>query len=91
MLHLVFELSFETLERLRHQTPVIFLNNAVFGLLKNSKFQNELAQIPLCFVLQDDLALRGIELDLLIEGITPIDYTQFVQLTVEHTPIQTWT
>lgn len=94
MLHLVFELSSPTLERLPNQDAVIFLNNAVFGLLKNSIWQMALtesfATTP-CYVLRDDLTLRGIGTDLLIENITPIDYAQFVQLTVEHSPIQTWT
>lgn len=91
MLHLVFELSSEVFERLPNQDTVIFLNNAVLGLLKNSKWQNQTAEIAPCYVLQDDLMLRGIENSLLIEGVTPIDYAQFVTLTIENTPIQTWT
>lgn len=91
MLHLVFELSMPTLARLQNQVAVIFLNNAVFGLVKNSMWQNELTNITSCYVLTEDLALRGIEMDSLIKGVVPIDYAQFVQLTVENTPIQTWT
>ncbi len=94
MLHLVFELSPATLNRLKNQSGVIFLNNAVLRLLKNSEFQTDLTELfatTHCYVLLDDLALRGIELDLLLDSVTPIDYTQFVQLTVKHTPIQTWT
>jgi tRNA 2-thiouridine synthesizing protein B len=90
MLHLVFELSPEVLARLQHQGAVIFLNNAVFGLIKNSKWQNELAILTPCYVLSEDLTFRGIEENLLIDGITPIDYAQFVRLTLENTPIQTW-
>ena len=90
MLHLVFELSSPTLTRLQNQSNVIFLNNAVRGLVKNSMWQNELVAMIPCYVLAEDLMLRGIEIDLLIDGITPIDYTQFVQLTIENTPIQTW-
>lgn len=90
MLHLVFEISSEVLARLQNQAPVIFLNNSVLGLLKNSQWQNELAMIAPCYVLKDDLTLRGIENDLIIDGITAIDYSQFVKLTIENTPIQTW-
>jgi tRNA 2-thiouridine synthesizing protein B len=90
MLHLVFELSTEVLARLPNQSAIIFLNNAVFGLLKNSKWQNQIAEIVPCYVLRDDLTLRGIEISSLIDGITPIDYAQFVHLTIENTPIQTW-
>ena len=91
MLHLVFNISAEVLARLQPQSSVLFLNNAIFGLLKNSKWQNELAEITPCYVLKEDLSLRGIEMDLLIDGIEAIDYTQFVTLTVKNTPIQTWT
>jgi sulfur relay protein TusB/DsrH len=94
MLHLIFELSDSVvLNRLHNQAGVIFLNNAVLRLVKNSIFQNTLIELLMttpCYVLNDDLTLRGIEKNLLLDGITPIDYTKFVQLTVENTPIQTW-
>lgn len=94
MLHLVFDLQNAiVLERLHNQAGVIFLNNAVFKLLKNSLFQiiiTDLSMTTPCYVLNEDLILRGIENDLILENITPIDYTQFVKLTLEHTPIQTW-
>lgn len=90
MLHLVFELSSDVLARLQNQSAIIFLNNAVFGLLKNSIWQKELAMLTPCYVLKEDLISRGIETDLLIDGITPIDYADFVTLTIENTPIQTW-
>ncbi|MEI7840866.1 MAG: sulfurtransferase complex subunit TusB [Methylococcaceae bacterium] len=93
MLHLVFELSPATLERLQCQYGVIFLNNSVLQLIKNSTFQSALTELFLftpCYVLKEDLTLRGIELNLLLAGITPIDYTRFVELTIEHTSIQTW-
>ncbi|MEI7796520.1 MAG: sulfurtransferase complex subunit TusB [Methylococcaceae bacterium] len=93
MLHLVFELSPATLGRLQHQSSVIFLNNSVWRLIKNSTFQSALTELFLftpCYVLNEDLTLRGIESDSLLDGITRIDYTQFVELTVNHTPIQTW-
>jgi sulfur relay protein TusB/DsrH len=91
MLHLVFEISLEVLERVKNQDVVIFLNNAVLCLLKNSQWQNQLATITPSYVLNEDLILRGIKRDSLIEGILPIDYEQFVKLTIENTPIQTWT
>lgn len=95
MLHLVFDLSLvTTLERLSHQAGIIFLNNAVLRLLKNSTMQltvTHLLKTTPCYVLDDDLTLHGIERDLLIDGVIAIDYAQFVQLTVNYTPIQTWT
>ncbi len=95
MLHLIFELSDSiVLNRLHNQAGVIFLNNAVLKLLKNAVFQTALTELlstTPCYVLSDDLTLRGIETDLLLEQIAVIDYAKFVQLTLEHTPIQTWT
>ena len=95
MLHLIFDLSDTVvLNRLHNQAGVIFLNNAVFKLLKKSSFQTALTQLLLttpCYVLSDDLTLRGIETDLILEKIMLINYTKFVALTTEHTPIQTWT
>lgn len=91
MLHLVFEISYDVLERLQNQNAVVFLNNAVLGVLKNSQWQNQLTMMTSGYVLNDDLILRGIELDYLVDSITPIDYAQFVTLTLENTPIQTWT
>lgn len=95
MLHLVFNLHDNViLQRLYHQSGVIFLNNAVFQLLKNSRFELdflELLKTTPCYVLNDDLTLRGIEIGLLLASIEVIDYSKFVQLTTENTPIQTWT
>ncbi len=94
MLHLIFDFSNPVvLNRLHNQAGIIFLNNAVLRLVKKSLFQNavlELLMTTPCYVLNDDLLLRGIETELLLEGITPIDYKKFVELTLEHTPIQTW-
>ncbi len=94
MLHLIFDFSNPTvLNRLHNQAGVIFLNNAVLRLVKESLFQNALLELLMttpCYVLNDDLMLRGIENDLLLDGITQIDYKKFIELTIEHTPIQTW-
>jgi sulfur relay protein TusB/DsrH len=95
MLHLVFNLKDNVLlQRLHHQSGLIFLNNAVFQLLKNSRFDvalTELGQTTRCYVLHDDLITRGIESTLILQSIEPIDYAKFVQLTIENSPIQTWT
>jgi tRNA 2-thiouridine synthesizing protein B len=95
MLHLVFDFSNKTiLQRVQADSCVIFLNNAVLKLLKDSHFEddlNALVKITPCYVLNDDLILRGLESDLILSGIDVIDYAKFVQLTIENTPIQTWT
>ncbi len=94
MLHLVFDFSDNVIfQRLQQQSGVIFLNNAVLKLLKKSHFESDLLNLVKttpCYVLGDDLIIRGISADLILEKIELIDYAKFVQLTVENTPIQTW-
>lgn len=95
MLHLVFDFSDKTiLQRVQSASCVIFLNNAVLKLVKNSRFEtdlNALVKMTPCYVLNDDLILRGLESDLILNNIEVVDYAKFVQLTIENTPIQTWT
>jgi sulfur relay protein TusB/DsrH len=94
MLHLIFELSDCTLlSRLNNPKAIIFLNNAVFNLLKNSLFEQALLKLVTktqCYVLNEDLNQRGIEKNILLEGIETIDYSQFVKLTIKYAHIQTW-
>lgn len=42
------------------------------------------------YVLGPDLKARGIEEDRIIDGIRVIDYGGFVDLVVEHRPVQSW-
>lgn len=95
MLHLIFELpDCILLSRLASPKGIVFLNNAVFKLLKNSLFEQflfELATTTKCYVLNDDLIQRGIKKDVLLERVEVIDYSQFVKLTIKYNCIQTWT
>lgn len=95
MLHLVFQLSEDTpiLERTDPDDAVVFLDNAVLRLLKNGNLANRLTLLlpnHRFYALADDLAIRGIASDELIQGIEIIDYPKLVALTVEHHLIQTW-
>ena len=94
MLHLVFQPSPLILTRLHHQTAVIFLNHATVMLLKDSQCQaavQSLVKTSNCYVLSDDLAIRGIMAHDLIDGLQLITYQTFVELTCQNTPIQSWT
>lgn len=42
------------------------------------------------FVLSDDLNARGLQNDLLLKQIKPVDYDEFVQLTIQHNSVQSW-
>jgi tRNA 2-thiouridine synthesizing protein B len=96
VLHLIFQSPIETaiLERIDSGDVVVFLENAVLRTLQNSGISNSLSQqlsrTRLC-VLSDDLAVRGIASDELLNGIEVIDYSELVELTVNNPVIQSWT
>ncbi|MDP1772828.1 MAG: sulfurtransferase complex subunit TusB [Methylobacter sp.] len=95
MLHLIFQSPIESaiLERIDSGDIVVFLENAVLRTLQNSAISNTLAQQlgrnRLC-VLSDDIAVRGIAPDELVQGIEVIDYAGLVELTVNNPVIQSW-
>ena len=95
MLHLVFNLSDASLfTRLYNQHSIIvFLDNSVLTLLEQSIFKDKLLgliQLVPCYVLYDDLVLRGILQDKLIKGVTCINNAELVKMTIEHTSIYSW-
>jgi len=95
VLHLIFQSPIESaiLERIDSGDIVVFLENAVLRTLQNSAISNTLAQQlgrnRLC-VLSDDIAVRGIIPDELVQGIEVIDYAGLVELTVNNPVIQSW-
>jgi tRNA 2-thiouridine synthesizing protein B len=95
MLHLVFQSPIETaiLERIEAGDVVVFLENAVLRVLRNGLLNEPLTQRAgtnrLC-VLSEDVAVRGIAADELVEGIDIIDYAGLVELTVDNRVIQSW-
>jgi len=95
VLHLVFKpLTDGTLlQRLAPGDDVIFLENGIFALLAGGQFAGAMADnlgLMQFFVLQDQLASRGILPEELVAGITPIDYAGWVGLTVKNKTIQSW-
>lgn len=95
MLHLVFQSPVETavLERIDSGDVVVFLENAVLRILQNgllsATLTQQLKRNRLC-VLSDDIAVRGIAADELVNGIEVIDYAGLVELTVNNPVIQSW-
>ena len=96
MLHLVFQSPIEAavLERIDSGDVVVFLENAVLRVLQNSVISDavtqQLGKNRLC-VLSDDIAIRGISPNELIEGLEVIDYAGLVELTVNNPIVQSWT
>lgn len=95
MLHLVFQSPVEPALFKRFDTGdvAVFLENSVLRLLQNSlladSLKQQLSKNRLC-VLADDLTIRGISTDELINGIEVIDYAELVKLTVDNPVIQSW-
>jgi tRNA 2-thiouridine synthesizing protein B len=95
MLHLVFQspIGDAILERIAADDDVIFIENAVLGLLQKGKLSETLVRLlggTRLFVLSDDIAARGISPNELVSGIEVIDYNEFVSLTVKCRVIQSW-
>jgi tRNA 2-thiouridine synthesizing protein B len=95
VLHLVFQSPIETavLERIEAGDVVVFLENAVLRILRNGLLSASLTQLldtPRLCVLSEDVAVRGIAADELVEGIDIIDYAGLVELAVNNHVIQSW-
>jgi len=95
MLHLVFQspIQYAVLERISAGDDVVFLDNAVFGLLRKGSLGDALAALlGRCrlFVLSDDISARGLFADELAAGMAVIDYAELVALTVKNPVIQSW-
>jgi len=96
MLHLIFQspIDIAILERIDSEDDVVFLENSVLRILKKGSLCDILTQLltrnRLC-VLADDIEVRGIVTDELVNGIEVIDYSELVSLTVKNPVIQSWT
>jgi len=95
MLHLIFQspIDMAILQRIDAGDDMVFLENSVLRILQKGSLCNTLAQLlnhnRLC-VLLDDIEVRGIRADELVNGIEVIDYSELVRLTVKNPQIQSW-
>ena len=95
MLHLIFQspIDMAILERIDSGDDVMFLENSVLRILQKGSLCDILTQMlknnRLC-VLGDDIVVRGIIADELVQGIEVIDYAELVRLTVKNPVIQSW-
>ncbi|MFZ2171568.1 MAG: sulfurtransferase complex subunit TusB [Methylococcaceae bacterium] len=95
MLHLIFQspIDIAILERIDSGDDVVFLENSVLRILQKGSLSETLMQLlkqnRLC-VLADDIVVRGIVADELVNGIEVIDYSELIRLTVKNPVIQSW-
>lgn len=81
------------LERINQGDALLFIQSAVLNLQKNSQTAQELLphlQHFQCYALEADLLARGLAEDGILVGIGVVDYPGFVNLTVAHPVIKTW-
>ena len=95
MLHLIFQSPIDTaiLERIAAGDDVVFLENSVLRVLQKGGLSDALAQLlkrnRLC-VLAEDIEVRGIVAEELVNGIDVIDYAELVSLTVKNPLSLSW-
>ena len=95
MLHLIFQspIDIAILERIDSGDDVVFLENSVLRILQKGSLCDTLTQLlkqNCLYVLVDDIEVRGIAADELVNGIDVIDYSELVRLTVKNPVIQSW-
>ncbi|MGR9000426.1 MAG: sulfurtransferase complex subunit TusB [Gammaproteobacteria bacterium] len=95
MLHLIFQSPIDAaiLERIDSGDDVVFLENSVLRILQEGCLSDTLSRLlnyNHLYVLADDIEVRGIGADELVNGIEVIDYSELVRLTVKNPVIQTW-
>lgn len=74
-------------------SSVLFIEDGVYGAMKGTAKSGlvEDTKGDLSFyVLGPDLKARGIGEDKLIDGVKVVDYSGFVQLTVDNDKVQAW-
>ena len=97
MLHIVNRSPYQSrsieqcLNQLQPNDALLLIEDAVYAALKNSRWQSSLtASNAKLYVLESDLMARGLSDKPLSETIKQVDYSGFVELTENHTPIHSW-
>ena len=98
MLHIVNKSPFERdsldscLRLAEEGSSVLFTEDGIYGALKNTKVTVKIsgANGIKFFVLGPDFKARGMNEDKLVDGVQVVDYAGFVDLTAEHSVVQSW-
>ncbi len=74
-------------------SSVILIEDCVYGATKGGAatgmVENAMKNLDF-YVLGSDLKARGVDESRLIDGITVVDYSGFVKLTVDNDKVQSW-
>lgn len=99
MLHTVNKSPFEKnsldtcLQFAGQDSAILLIEDAVYGAMRGTGAEDKLKaalETHRVYALGPDLKARGMAADNVIKGIQVIDYDGFVDLAVEHHPIQSW-
>ena len=86
--------SLDTCLRLaRADSSILLIEDGIYAVSKNAaaadKMQAALGKHRI-YALEADLQARGIGADMVLDGISLVDYDGFVELTTEHDRLQSW-
>lgn len=99
MLHTVNKSPFVTtslascLDHTKAGSAVLLMEDGIYGAIKDSRIADRVASaMGNCkiYVLGPDVAARGISENKLIDGVTVVDYSGFVDLVADHDKVQAW-
>ncbi len=99
MLHLVNKSPFERtnlqacLKRAVPGSAILLFEDAVYASLRGTAQSDLVAGAVNAydfFVLAPDLAARGLDTSQVLQGVEPIDYGGFVDLTIARQSVQSW-
>ncbi len=97
-LHIVNKSPFDNraladcLARLTDGAALLLIEDGVFGALAALSLPGltDLAHQGRLYALTPDLSARGLTAERLLQGLRQVDYPGFVDLTVAHSPVQSW-
>lgn len=97
MLHIIHRSPFEShslvrcLQIIQTGDAILFVENGVYALLLNTEPAKLLEQTQDLhfYALASDILARGLDKQITL-SVSQIDYAGFVDLTIQHHPIQSW-
>ena len=99
MLHTVNKSPFEKnsihtcLRLAKKGSDILLIEDAVYAALQNTEIESDIRQAVTehsLYVLEPDLMARGLDRDLIVEGIQIVGYDGFVDLAVNNDKVQSW-
>jgi tRNA 2-thiouridine synthesizing protein B len=84
--------SLDSCLRVAQAGDILLIEDAVYAATTGNSFEGKIREAMgrfKIFVLQPDIDARGFT-GRVIEGVTPVDYSGFVELTTTNTTCQSW-